>query len=113
EPGLVEARRTLRAGDRCLNQDGLLPAMLLVELMAQAGGLLLQAVASGGGGVLAGGRRPHPHRAARGGQTVTRRCTPRRRLGDVFLVEGAVSCGERRLAHGEVLLRRFGPAPKP
>ena len=112
EPGRrIEAARHLRPDDPVLNQDGILPSALLVELMAQAGGLLLldEASAEGSpprGGLLAGLRRLHVHGAARAGETVFVRCELVRRIGDVALLTCEAARGDGvRLAHGQLQLR--------
>jgi predicted hotdog family 3-hydroxylacyl-ACP dehydratase len=114
EPGRrVVAARHLRRGDPVLNQDGVLPSALLVELMAQAGGLLLDEPAGESGrsrgGLLAGMRRLHVHGAARGGETVFVTCELMRRLGDVAMLAcEATRADGARLAHGRIQLRLLG-----
>ena len=110
EPGRrIEAARHLRPDDPVLNPDGLLPSALLVELMAQAGGLLLAGPGEGSpprGGLLAGLRRLHVHGAARAGETVFVTCELVRRIGDVALLRCEAARGDGvRLAHGQLQLR--------
>lgn len=111
EPGKrVVAERSLAAGDDCLNGDDRLPAVLLVELMAQAGGLLLEDEGPGARAYLAGVKRMHLHGTAGAGETITVTCSLQRRLGDIYLIDGDCSSGARRLAHGSVQLRRIHDA---
>ena len=113
-PGVrVVAQRRLARGDSCLNQAGRLPSLLLVELMAQVGGLLIEADGAGGRtspglALLAGIKRMHLHDAPRAGETVIVEGALVRRLGDVYLI--AVSChaAGRPLAHGRIQIRRAG-----
>lgn len=123
DPGTrVLAERRLRPGDACLNQQGLLPATLLVELMAQVGGLLIEpreprepgepraprdGDTRGDGALLAGVRRMHLHGTAGAGETVTVECELSRRMGDVFLIECRSDSAGRPLAHGAIHLRRL------
>ncbi len=115
EPGAsVVACRSLAARDACLNAGGWLPSSLLVELMAQVGGLLMdeEPAAPGGHALLAGIRRLHLHAAARAGDTVVVECGLRRRMGDLFLIECRGVVDGRTIAHGSIHLRRMrGGAP--
>jgi predicted hotdog family 3-hydroxylacyl-ACP dehydratase len=109
EPGVrAAATRTSPPGDTCLNEDGWLPSVLLVEMMAQVGGLLLEEgpTPSGDHAVLAGIKRMHLHGAPRAGESLLAECRRVRRLGDLYLIEGSVLAGGRRLAHGSLQLRR-------
>jgi predicted hotdog family 3-hydroxylacyl-ACP dehydratase len=109
EPGVrVVVERDLRPGDPVLNEGGMLPSALLIELMAQAGGLLMEDRPGGMGGLLAGLRRLHVHAGARAGETVVVSATLVRRLGDIVMVacEAALRDG-RVLAHGQILIRRL------
>ena len=114
-PGVrVVAQRRLGPGDSCLNQAGHLPSLLLVELMAQVGGLLIEENGASGRrtgpglALLAGIKRMHLHDAPRAGETVIVEGALVRRLGDVYLI--AVSChtAGRPLAHGRIQIRRAG-----
>ena len=110
----VVAQRSLAPGDSCLNEGACLPSLLLVELMAQVGGLLIED--DGGRGsrsapplaLLAGIKRMHLHDAPRAGETVIVEGALVRRLGDIYLI--AVSChaAGRPLAHGRIQIRRAG-----
>ena len=121
EAGLrVTACRTLRPGDACLNEAGLLPGVLLVELMAQVGGLLVHDEGSGaaGGqtapdhGVIAGIKRMHLHGAAGAGETILVECSLRRRIGDLYMIDCRALAGDRDLAHGTIQIRAVkGSAP--
>jgi predicted hotdog family 3-hydroxylacyl-ACP dehydratase len=113
-PGVrVVARFHVLATDVRLNPDGRLPAVLLVEMMAQAGGLLLepgvappgQPPALAGPLLLAGVRRMHLHDTPRAGETVLATCRLVRRLGRTLLVEGRAAT-TRLLAHGTLHLSR-------
>ncbi|HKY31545.1 MAG TPA: hypothetical protein VJV23_03330 [Candidatus Polarisedimenticolia bacterium] len=107
DPGrAVTAERCLAAGDPCLNGDGFLPSVLVVELMAQAGGLLMEQEPGGSAGVLAGVRRLHLHAAPGAGDTVTVECRLERRLGELYLLSCDARSGTRALAHGRIHLRR-------
>ncbi len=141
EPGVrVVARLRLLPTDARLNPDGRLPAVLLVELMAQAGGLLLEPAhgadgtptgsppalpsassatsAAGSPVLLAGVRRMHLHDTPRAGETVLATCRLIRRLGKVLLIEGraearaeAQPATARPLAHGTLQLSLTGGRP--
>jgi 3-hydroxyacyl-[acyl-carrier-protein] dehydratase len=130
EPGMrVSAWRTLRPGDPCLNDGGLLPGVLLVELMAQVGGLLVDQSEGGPGGygVLAGIKRMHLHGTAGAGETIAVECALVRRMGDLYMIEcraraggeggaaeggGGVGRAEREIGHGTIQIRRVrGSAP--
>ena len=104
----VTAERSLKAGDGCLNEAGHLPAVLLVELMAQVCGLLIDDTCSAGGdyAVLAGIKRMHMHDTAHAGETVQVSGRLSRRLGDVYLVECRARAASRELAHGSLQIRR-------
>ena len=109
EPSVrVVAERSLAAGDSCLNDRGVMPAMLLVELMAQVGGLLLDPAGIGPHdyAVLAGIRRLHLHATAAAGDTVQVDCDLIRRLGDLHMIGCRASAGGRRLAHGTIQIRQ-------
>lgn len=111
EPGArVAVARDLEEGDAVLNEHGTLPSVLLVELMAQAAGLLLDD-GPASGGLLAGVRRMHLHGAARAGETVIVTCRLVRRLGDIVMVDSKAVRGRGGvLAHGRIQIRRFAAA---
>ena len=113
EPGVrVTASHVVRPDDPRVAVTGTLPALLLIELMAQAGGLLIdQKGEDGEGALVAGVRRMHLHGAARAGETVVVECALTRKLGEVFLIAASARCGSRRLAHGGILLRRASLRP--
>jgi len=103
----------LHAGDGRLNETARLPSVLLVELMAQAGGLLIDAgpTQPGDHAVLAGIKRLHLHDTAAAGETLTAECALSRRLGDVYLIACRVSAAGRALAHGHLQLRHVRRGP--
>jgi len=114
EPGVrVEAERRLEPGDACLNEQGHLPSVLTVELMAQVGGLLIDDTNGGPGdyAVLAGVKRMHIHDAARSGETIEVSCRLARQLGDLHLIECRARAGDRELAHGSIQIRRMRRVP--
>jgi len=84
--------------------------MLLVELMAQVGGLLMETPEAGQGGFLAGVKSMHIHDTASAGETITVECRAIRRMGSLTVVEARGTCGDRDLAHGviQIGLRRLG-----
>jgi predicted hotdog family 3-hydroxylacyl-ACP dehydratase len=102
------AVKRLAQGAAYLNALGFLPAMMLVELMAQVGGLLIdeEGAAKAQHAVLAGITRMHLHGTARAGETVQVECRLARRLGDLYRIECAGRVGSRELAHGVITLRR-------
>jgi len=102
------AVKRLARGAPYLNAGGYLPAMMLVELMAQVGGLLIdeEGVGPAQHAVLAGVTRMHLHAAARAGETVQVECRLDRRFGDLYRIECASRVGSRELAHGIITLRR-------
>ena len=110
----VTAERTLAPHDDCLNASGRLPSMLLVELMAQTCGLLIDEAdgepARGDYAVLAGIKRMHLHGAAAAGETVEVSGRLSRRLGDLYLVDCSARAGGRDLAHGALQIRRVRAA---
>ncbi|MGH9868664.1 MAG: 3-hydroxyacyl-ACP dehydratase FabZ family protein [Candidatus Polarisedimenticolia bacterium] len=113
EPGArVTAIHAVSAGDPRVSVTGELPAVLLVELMAQAGGLLVeQKDGEHEGALMAGVRRMHLHGTARAGETVVVECRLARKLGEMYLISASASCEGRSLAHGEILLRRASMRP--
>ena len=108
DPGArVEASARFAAGDPRLNELGLLPAVLLIELMAQVGGLLMpEEAAPGDYAMLAGLRKLHVHATAGADETILTAGRLVRRLGDVFLIRAECRAGTRRLAHGLLQIRR-------
>jgi len=104
----VTAERSLATGDSCLNETGRLPSVLLVELMAQVSGLLIDDAGSAPGdyAVLAGIKRMHLHDTALAGETVEVSGTLSRRLGDLYLVDCCARSATRELAHGSLQIRR-------
>lgn len=103
----VSGRRSLKTDDACLNQQGFLPQFLLIELMAQVGGLLMDdADRPGDYAMLAGIKRMHMHGTARAGQTVIVDCSLVRRLGNLYLIEARGRTPERELAHGTIQISR-------
>ncbi|HET9480995.1 MAG TPA: hypothetical protein VFP98_04495 [Candidatus Polarisedimenticolia bacterium] len=108
EAGLrVGSTRTVRGDEPWITGRGTMPPLMLVELMAQTGGLLIDEGAAGRGdyAVLAGLRRMHMHDSARAGETVTVECTLVRKLGDLYLVRCRGRADGRELAHGSLQLR--------
>ena len=103
----VVAEKQVGRGEHWLNADGAFPSMLLVELMAQGAGLLLEPDEMGSDyAVLAGLRRMHVHGSVGAGQTIRVECSLTRQMGDVYLVSCASFSGRRPLAHGRIQLRR-------
>jgi len=88
--------------------DGMLPAMMLIELMAQTGGLLVDDSdhRPGDYAVLAGVRRMHLHEAGPPGEVVRTECRLSRRMGELYMLACEARAGQRPLAHGEILIRR-------
>src|SRR5262245_5795370 len=117
-PGVrVVAQRRLAGGDSCLNEGARLPSLLLVELMAQVGGLLIDEGGAGGRPIapglalLAGIKRMHLHDAPRAGETVIVEGALIRRLGDMYLIAVSSHAAGRPLAHGRIQIRRAaGPS---
>jgi predicted hotdog family 3-hydroxylacyl-ACP dehydratase len=112
EPGRRAVARLRLGPGGPLNPDGFLPSVLLVEMMAQVGGLLIEIPDDGTppGGLLAGIRRMHVHATAGEGETVTVECSLIRRMGDLYLIRCEGTAGGRALAHGSVQIRRVGGA---
>jgi predicted hotdog family 3-hydroxylacyl-ACP dehydratase len=109
EPGRrVIARRRLAGSGGLLNPAGHLPSVLLVEMMAQVGGLLVEDPDDGSSqyGLLAGVKRMHLHATAVAGETVTVDCSLVRRMGDLYLIRCEGTIGDRPAAHGSVHIRR-------
>jgi predicted hotdog family 3-hydroxylacyl-ACP dehydratase len=103
----VVAEKQVAGDEHWLNADGFFPSMLLVELMAQGAGLLLEPDdARSDYAVLAGLRRMHLHGSVEAGQTIRVECSLTRQMGDVYLVSCASFSGGRPLAHGRIQLRR-------
>jgi 3-hydroxymyristoyl/3-hydroxydecanoyl-(acyl carrier protein) dehydratase len=112
EPGArVVAWKELCPGDACLNEAGFFPGVLMVELMAQAGGLLVDDSQGepGGYGVLAGIKRMHLHAAAGAGETIRVEGSLVRRMGDLYMIECRARTeggpAERALGHGTIQIR--------
>jgi len=110
----VAGERRLAPGDSCLNGSGFLPSSLLVELMAQVGGVLLvdPQEPAGGYAMLAGIKRMHLHGTAAAGETVLVECSLVRRLGDLYLLECRSRAAGRDLAHGTMQIRRVAGGPR-
>lgn len=109
QPGRrVVARRRLPRGSKLLNSSGNLPSVLLVEMMAQVGGLLVEQPEDGSGqyGLLAGVKRMHLHDTASAGETVTVDCSLTRRMGDLYMIRCKGTIRGRPAAHGSVHIRR-------
>lgn len=102
EPGRLTAVRQILPTDIHLNPAGRFPALLLVELMAQAAGLML---AGASGGVVAGIRRLHLHGAPRAGDRVEVEARLERSLGRIHQFACRARAGGADLAHGTILLR--------
>lgn len=109
EPGRrVVARRRFPRGSGLLNPSGRLPSVLLVEMMAQVGGLLVEDPDDGSSqyGLLAGVKRMHLHATAGAGETVIVDCSLIRRMGDLYMIRCQGTIGDRPAAHGSIHIRR-------
>lgn len=100
EPGVLVVAET-RLGRE-------LPAMMLIELMAQTGGLLVDDCDARPGdyAVLAGVRRMHLHAMGLEGDLVTAECRLSRKMGELYMLKCEARTGSQPLAHGEILIRR-------
>ncbi len=108
EPGSrVVARKHLGSEDPHLNETGRMPWVLVVELMAQVGGLLMEGEGHPGEyAVLAGIRNMRLHDTARAGETLSVECILSRRMGDLYMIDCRSWADDRDIGHGTFQLRR-------